>query len=382
MRLRLGTALLALALVLLTACEGAWRAGGGPADLTPRAVAAVMLDHLSNDTSTREAALVDETSPDGLVGAEVLVPRRRPGLGHITSRSASSVGVDPGCDGAQCVDLGEGTALSWQKVQVESDPGIVLIRHQRGDELVTVLFSGPDITGDPREMDLDPDVEKLIEIARDPRLELTTTKAVVAAGERVDDWEGGEVDPAELEMVQNNDRTVVMSWLGAHRREMGGPVAVQEAPRSSCCRRPCPRSDPVPFGPVTIDGLAAPEPPAWLGQTCRPTGYRCDEIAGFTFIWRPARGADPGDAFVWFVRDDGETVGFHSRGRRLPDNAKEAAGRAGLYWFSDGLDYPEAVRPLGYTTSRRLFEEFDGPIGVEPPPFDGRAHNLSPTTPS
>lgn len=57
----LGTALLVVA--LLTACDGAWRAGGGPAELTARAVAAVMLDHLPNDTSTREAALVDETSP-------------------------------------------------------------------------------------------------------------------------------------------------------------------------------------------------------------------------------------------------------------------------------------------------------------------------------
>lgn len=363
----LGTALLVVA--LLTACDGAWRAGGGPAELTARAVAAVMLDHLPNDTSTREAALVDETSPAGLVGAKLWYPAGDKNSGTSVAVRVE-LGVAPDCDGAQCADLGEGTTLSWQKVQIESDPGIVLVRHQRGDELVTVLSSGPDITGDPREMDLDPDVEKLTEIARDPRLQLTTTAAAVGAGERVSDWKGGEVDPGDLDIVLNNDRTVVMSWLAYSNERWMGPSPYKKllGPRAVGGRA---HVNPVTFGPVTIDALAAPEPPAWLGKTCRPTGYRCEEIAGFTFVWRPARGADPGDAFVWFVRDDGETVGFHSRGKRLPDKAKAAAGRAGLYWFASDLDYPGAVRQLGYTTSRRLFEEYDGPIGTEPSPFDG-----------
>jgi hypothetical protein len=38
--------------------------------LTSRAVAAVMLDHVSDDTTRREATYVDEHSPKGLVGAD------------------------------------------------------------------------------------------------------------------------------------------------------------------------------------------------------------------------------------------------------------------------------------------------------------------------
>lgn len=348
-------------LMSLGACDGAGsteRAG-----LTARAVAAVMLDHLPDDTDKRVATIVSERSPEGLVGAEFWYPPADRGLAlHVTtSVRRGGDAYDAGCGRANCVELGKDTVLIWQDHSIE-DSGIVQVKNRRGDEVVTVLVLGPEITGDPREMDLALDVDVLSGLAQDPRLQLTTTRAAVEAGARVRDWAGGEVDPEQLAIVPNNDRTVVMSWTTGYgdRRWLGpSPYKKLLGPHAVGGRA---QVHPVPFGEVVIDALAAPEPPDWLGNACRPAGYRCDQVEGLTFIWRPAHGGDRGDAFVWLVRKGGETVGYHIRGQRLPDNTREAAGRAGVFWFGADLDYAEAVWPLGYTTSRRIFEEFDGPI--------------------
>ena len=356
-------ALAGLLVVSLAACDSS------PAPLTARAVAAVMLDHLPDDTSTREAAHVSEESPAGLVGAQLWYPEGDGGARHVTVEVRS--GGDPydaGCgeDPERCVRLDDDTVLRWSQAQVESDPGVVVVSHRRGDEVVTVLSSGPEITGDPRELGLDPDIEELTALAHDDRLRLTTTEDVVEAGEEVGDWKGGEVDPDELAVVTNNDRTVAMTWL-AHQsaiwqgpspyKDLLGPDAVGGRVRVHLMHH----------GRVTIDALAAPEPPEWLGTTCRPAGYRCNEFAGFHFVWRPERGDQRGDAFLWLVREDGETVGYHYRGRRLIDHLQYAAETARFYSLGRSLEEGAATWPLSYTTSRRRFEEFVGPIGEEPP---------------
>ena len=69
------TAVLVAMLLLAAGCgdqEGASDepAPTGPAPLTSRAIAAVMLDHLSDDTTHRQATYVDEHTPRGLVGAD------------------------------------------------------------------------------------------------------------------------------------------------------------------------------------------------------------------------------------------------------------------------------------------------------------------------
>jgi hypothetical protein len=46
---------------------------------------------------------------------------------------------------------------------------------ERDGTLVTALVSGPDITRDPRSMELEPSVNTLTELVGDPRLRLRTS---------------------------------------------------------------------------------------------------------------------------------------------------------------------------------------------------------------
>lgn len=174
-------------------------ASGG--DLTPRAIAAVMLDHLPGDTTRREAMHVDEDAPRGLVGADFRYGGDGEDDGHLVEVAVSP--AHPTCppDGEDpCVDLGKGTVLSWDLVSPEEDPGIVVVHHRRGKEVVTVVSAGPEITRDPRRMpDLEPSVDDLVDLARDPRLRLRADQEVLEAGADVEDWKGGEVEESGSE---------------------------------------------------------------------------------------------------------------------------------------------------------------------------------------
>ena len=112
--------------------------------LTSRAVAAVMLDHLSDGTTHRQATYIDEHSPPGLVGADF----RYKGGGEYDG-DLVRVTVVPGkpypCDpSSHCTDLGDGVTLRWGLQVPEEDPGSVSLQRRRGDEVVTVYFAGPD----------------------------------------------------------------------------------------------------------------------------------------------------------------------------------------------------------------------------------------------
>lgn len=63
----------------------------------------------------------------------------------------------------------------------EEDPGIVVITLQRDGEYESAHLSGPDITKDPRTLDLEAGVDDLVAVLSDPRFGLTTTKATAAS---------------------------------------------------------------------------------------------------------------------------------------------------------------------------------------------------------
>lgn len=326
--------------------------------LTSRAVAAVMLDHLSDDTTHRQATYIDEHSPPGLVGADF----RYKGGGEYDG-DLVRVTVVPGkpypCGpSSHCTDIGDGVTLRWGLQVPEEDPGSVSLQRRRGDEVVTVYFAGPEITGEPRDLDLSPTLAELEDVVRDPRLSLKTDAATIAAGEKVEDWKGGEVDPADLEQVPNTDATIVVGWIWAYGDawKYAGPSPYKkEFGKDAIGGRVQVTGDMQIQRTGYFDALAAPSPPDWLTSGCLD-GYRCGKFQSVQVVWRPAAGDDPGDAFLMFVRDSGETVAIHSVGNRIPDKVSAAAWAAGLGLWSYDLTDPMSETVVALTTTREKFE--------------------------
>ena len=95
----------------------------------------------------------------------------------------------------------------------EEDPGIVVLSLERDGTLITALVSGPDITRDPRAMELQPSVDTLSDLVGDPRLRLRTSPQALVDGQQVAHWSGGERQPGELDKVPNDDQTVITSFI-------------------------------------------------------------------------------------------------------------------------------------------------------------------------
>ena len=358
-------AVLVLASLTLTGCgdEGP-PAAGGSEPLTSRAVAAVMLDHLPDDTSSRAATYVDEQSPPGLVGADLRYAAGEGDDGDLVRLTVSREDGPEACDAdpdEQCADLGDGVILRWDEVVEEEDPGIVVVQVRHEGQLVRAVAAGPEITGDPRDLDIAPSVETLRELVQDPRLRLETDAETVAAGQALDDWDGGEVDPASLEQVPNDDATVVTGWIWGYGDDWRyvGPSPLKDLFGEDAIGGRIEVTGEL--GPLTkgglVDALAAPQAPDWLGGGCLD-GYRCETRQGVTLVWRPAAGDDPGDAYVVRVQPDGEIVGFHTLGNRLGGRWGGAFPQAGgSFWGSDLED--EAANPLAIsmTTTRARYEQ-------------------------
>jgi hypothetical protein len=188
--------LIVLALLLaLTGCQDdepeAWKLPpeSERVKITDRAIAAVALDHVPDDTSLRGPMNIRGDSPPGTVGAKLW-------YGELETRESGSLGiriepvVEPvECDDiTNCVDLGGGLQLIWAEEQPEEDPGYVYLMMRRDGETVIVSDSETSILGDPREQELVVDFDDMVAIARDPRLRTMTGPDVVEAGENLDDW--------------------------------------------------------------------------------------------------------------------------------------------------------------------------------------------------
>jgi len=96
------------------------------------------------------------------------------------------------CADGNCADLGDGVMLTWAVEAFESDPGLVGVVAELEDRTVLLSYSGPVITGDPRDQDLPVPVDTLVDIATDPRTAPTTSQDAVDAGEEIDYWLDGD----------------------------------------------------------------------------------------------------------------------------------------------------------------------------------------------
>lgn len=337
-------ALAAIALLGATACgdetgrdpaglgPAADGAGGGDVPITARAVAAVALVHLPEDTSSRQATYQTYVDAPGTMGADL-----RYGAGPAEDGDLVSVLVSPEVPRRPCprhgpcerreVDGGE-LVLTWQEFFPEEDPGYVSVRLVREDEVVSVGYSGPNIEGDPREQDLPIDVEVLEDVVLDPRLSVTTDQDVVDAGEKLGDWDGGEQadtsDPTPEPATDQHLIGFALAYLHVTGWDATGPTKVRPAfGRDAVATGLWRRADrAAPY--EQVDVVVAPRRPSWLADDpCSTPGYQCRSSQGKTgeqvLLWQP--GPD-GEVWALGLRDD-EVVAFRFSGWRVPETATE-----------------------------------------------------------
>lgn len=199
---RLPLLLLLLALVL-AGCGGdpdtaEDTSGRGDVALTPRALAWLTAEHLGTpDSATADDDL--EELGDDTVGTEL-----RYGTTGEYDGDAVNVGVTRAlppelldCDAPDndyldgCEEIADGVLLQWQEEEPEEDPGVLYVLVTKDDVSVVVLQSSEPITGDPREVDLTISVDDMVELAQDPRVDLSTTQEAVDQGGRLDYWSDG-----------------------------------------------------------------------------------------------------------------------------------------------------------------------------------------------
>ncbi|MER6941559.1 hypothetical protein ABTX24_02685 [Nocardioides sp. NPDC127514] len=331
--------------VIVSACSSeAVDAGGDPGRITHRAVAAVALEHLPTDTSTRAASYTDESTPSEQVSVDLRYGADGEYDGDLVGVAVSA---QPPAEGAcrrelgqHCVDLptevkNAEMQLRWTEEEPEEDPGNVGIVLLRDDgESASIDYSGPTITGDPRELDMPISVEKLVAVVEDPRLRYQATSSTLALGEELDDWEGGEPDPEAYELVRNTDHGIAQAYVGG-RGGYGDYEGVIRSPLreqfgdKAIGGRLLRRADGVPG--AEVDVIAAPSPPAWMTrEPCSaPTlRRRCVTTEGtrgpLVFAWQPANDTDVGWAWMISLRKD-EVVAVRYRGQPMPKAFDDAA---------------------------------------------------------
>ncbi|MFJ9390124.1 hypothetical protein ACIRON_14965 [Nocardioides sp. NPDC101246] len=338
-----------VAIGLVSGCSSeAVDTGGAPGPITHRAVAAVALEHLPTETSSRAASYTDESTPPEQVSVDLRYGADGEYDGDLVTVAVSAQPLEEdacrGELGQHCVDLptevkSAEMQLRWTEEEPEEDPGgvgVVLVRE--GGETASIGYSGPTITGDPRKLDMPISVERLVAVVEDPRLRYQATSSTLALGEELEDWEGGEPDPDAYELVRNTDHGIAQAYVGGRGgygyyqgvirsplRERFGPEAIggRLLQRSSPGFTGMPDAD--------IDVLAAPSPPAWMTrEPCSaPTLRRhCVTTKGkrgpLVFAWQPAKGDDVGWAWMISMREK-EVVAVRYQGPRMPAAYDDAA---------------------------------------------------------
>lgn len=368
-------------LLVLAACgeesgdPGSKEPDGEKVPITHRAVAAVALEHLPQDTTTRMAMYADQETPKGTVGAEL----RYGGDGEYDGDYVG-ITVSPVVDHTPCREVADGCEklkaddgspmfVTWQELEPEEDPGIVYVVVVRKDESTSVSYSGPAIEGDPRKQELPIAVDDLIQVAQDPRLQPMTSPDAVEAGEKLDKWEGGEPDPAAYDVVPSRDQDMAAAYV--HNR--GGYAdftRIEPSPLKGEFGKAAIGARLHSTGelgmPKTIDIVASKDGPAWLGADpcaskhlphCVKDTEPINQLEGdahgevvrapLYFLWKPG---DDGEAWAVQRRDD-QVVAFHWTGVRMPEG-REAAQAAVDWLFTVRNTLGNSV--LGLTTLKSV----------------------------
>ena len=169
-------------------------AARGSEKTTPRALAALVAEHLGPPDSAGPERDLSEAV--GGIGASIRYGAEPGDDGDLVGIAVGSravpeltdcgSSVNSGLTG--CETTGEGI-IAWETETPEQDPGVVFVMVVKGDTTAVVYQSGPPVTADPRTLDLEVSVAEMVAIAQDPRVDLTTTRAAVAAGRALEEWD-------------------------------------------------------------------------------------------------------------------------------------------------------------------------------------------------
>ena len=348
--------------------------------ITQRAIAAIMLDHLPDDTTTREAMYTDRTDEKGTIGADLRYSGGGESDGDLVRASLVPGTREQPCE-ERCVELGtdvEAASLTmhWDEVVPEEDPGIVAVVLQREGEYAYVYQSGPTITKDPRELDLAISVDEMVGLAEDAWLRLKTSPDAVDAGQEVEDWESDDLEYGVEDPVPHRPRPArgiprlrgqrspvrrppaLAAQGGAGPDAIGGRMTIPAengyvSARKRWSSTSSPPRTPRPGSAVTR---------ARAGRS--PTTATATGVRWATYLRRPATTGDPGLVWVGNVRDD-EVVAIRIRGFPVPQKRVALVNNLGA------VHLPGPARPQRAT---RDDHPPGGPRrGVEPLTHEGPA---------
>lgn len=171
---------------------------GGDEPATPRSLAYVVSEHVELDPTR---AGVDWAADD----YRHLFPHPKRAVAATINFAGEgnvvTVGVsperpkqDPYCDDGHCANLGGGVTLTWDELTPQEDPGLIVLIAELDDHSLLLRYSGAEITGDPRDLDLPVPVDMMVDIATDPRLAPTTSPEAIEGGKELGYWlEGDQV---------------------------------------------------------------------------------------------------------------------------------------------------------------------------------------------
>jgi hypothetical protein len=173
------------------------QAPGGDVPVTARALAVVAAEHVGEPASaaSNEWGRVQAYADGRATGVDLRYGTEGEDDGALVSvtvgtgferdvASCRATGWEP----SGCEDFGGKGLLLWEEAAPEEDPGGVTVVMPKDEATVVVSYSGPEITEDPRRMDLPVEVGTLLDLATDPRVDVTTSQAAVDAGGTIDFW--------------------------------------------------------------------------------------------------------------------------------------------------------------------------------------------------
>jgi len=361
-------ALVFAALLAMAACgHGSDAKKRGDVPITQRAIAAVALQHLPTDTTSRQATYTDDHDPKGALGADL-----RYGGGGESDGGLLRVFISPKVPKNPCANVdgceqssvdGHKLVLAWEEEVPEEDPGYVNVTVVRGNQAISVLWSGDTIKGDPRKQHLAISIKQMEEVARDARLGLTTSQAAIDAGKALKEWKGGEPDPAAYDRVPSTDIALINGYwsshggYGAFHDRRSSPLK-QEFGTGAIGGRFSADAEPPDSAARTIDVLAAPHGPAWLADhpcaTKRFAGH-CTTYGGKLgpryFAWVPGPASKGGEVWMFGQRKH-EIVAVHTSGFDVPKD-EESAQAAADWFFVDSYLNKDV---LGLTTNKEMLD--------------------------
>ena len=351
-------------LVVVAACGTGSDTGAGADDvpMTQRAIAAVALEHLPDDTTSRTAtATSGDDDPQDSLGADLRYSRDG-GLLRVVVSSPDEKDPCPDevLDGCVEREVDGGTlVLTWQEEEPEEDPGQVSVLLRRRDATISTSWSGDVITGDPREQDLTISVAAMEDVVQDQRLGLTTSQATIDEGASLDDWDGGEPDPAANDRVPSTGDSLISAYwsarggYGAFGDRQASPLTAELGAGAVGGRFSAQENTPRPAR--TIDVLAAPRPPDWLADdpcaTERFAGRCVAESRGRYFAWVPGSADAGGEVWMFAIRAD-DFVAVRTSGFRVPDD--EEAARVKADWYA--VDSFLLRDTVGVETDREMLD--------------------------